>query len=127
MIDSVSTRICLQGNNYLVNSPLDDKSASTGRHQLLENFFKITRNLFESPLNGFVFPLVKHLYKFFDRLSRLDQIFASLNKRITLLGEVVILFKSFLIDMGEFLQAFVDCMKLLDELIPIYPLVSRGR
>jgi hypothetical protein len=66
MIGIVSTRICLQENTHLVNPPLDDKSASTGRDKLLENFFKITRNLFESPLNSFVFPLVKHLYKFLN-------------------------------------------------------------
>lgn len=53
-------------NSDLVDVTLNDKSASTSRHQLSENLFKIARNLFESPFNGLIFSLVKHLHEFFN-------------------------------------------------------------
>lgn len=105
-----------RATSYLVNTPLDNETPSSSRDQLLKNLFKVTGNLFECALDGFIFPLIEHFHKLLDGLGRLVQLFTSLEQLITLLSEIVVLFESFLVDMRKLLETLVNCMQLLDEL-----------
>jgi hypothetical protein len=101
----------------LVDPTLYDKTTATSGYQLLEDLLEVLGNLLKSPFDGFILTLVQDIHELCDRVCRVFKVRSSLNKLVSLLGEVVVLFESFLVHMRELLQAFIHRVQLLDKLI----------
>ena len=115
-LNELQIRSIINGT-HLIDTPLDYQPTSTSRYQLLEDLLKVLRDLLECALNCFVLALIKNFYELLDRLRRLVKIFATLDELVALLGEVVVLFERFLVDMRELLEPLVHGMQLLHELL----------
>ena len=80
-----------------IHLTLNDQSTTTGRDETLKDVRKLARHLFEGPFDGLVFTLIEDIDEFDDgRLGRI-QFASSLDERVPLFGEVVILFKGLLV------------------------------
>lgn len=53
----------------LINSSLNNESASASWDKLLEDLFEVAGDLFERSLDSFIFALIKYLHQLFDRLG----------------------------------------------------------
>ena len=94
----------------LIDSSLDDETSAARWDELLKHFFEVAGNLLEGSFDRFILPLIQDFNKFFDRLGGLVQVFSTLEKLIPLFCEVIVLFESLLVDVGEFLETLVDVM-----------------
>jgi hypothetical protein len=83
---------------YLVYSFLNDEPPSACRNEGLEDFRKVLRHLFESALDRFVLALIQNSNEFLDGGGRLLELLSSVEKFVALLGEVVVLLESLLVD-----------------------------
>ena len=88
----------------------------SSRYERLKHLLKVFRDLFERPLDRFVFPLIKRLDELLDRFGRRVELSSPFEQFVSLFGEVVVLLKRLLVDVGEFLEAVVDLVQLLYEL-----------
>ena len=94
----------------LVNPSLNDQPPPSCRNKPLKYLLEILRNLLEGTLNRFVLALVEHLHQLIDRFCRFLKLFTTLPELVALFREVVVLFESLLVDVGEFLETLVDVM-----------------
>ncbi len=94
----------MNGTNLIsINLLLDHQLPPTSWNESLKHFLKVSRNLLKSPLDSFVFSLIKGFNQLFDTRRRTIQLFSTFQQFITLSREIVVLLKGFLVDMSEFL------------------------
>ena len=101
---------------YLVNFSLDNQPPAASGNKFFEHFLEVFRYLFEGPFNRFILALIQHLDEFLNRLCRRVEVLSTLDKLISLLSEVIVLFKGLLVDMRKLLEAVVDSLQLLNQL-----------
>lgn len=95
---------------------LYDQSSLPSRNKRFKHLFKVTRDLLERPFNSLVFPLIERFNEFLYTLRRSVQLASPSEKLVSLLGEVIVLFKRLLVDVSELLQSFVDLVQAFDKL-----------
>lgn len=95
---------------------LDDEPPTTGRHEPLEDVGKLARDLLEGAFDGLVLALVEDVDELDDGLLRRVQLGPSLDQRVPLLGEVVVLLKGLLVHVSVLLQAIVHLVKSFHDL-----------
>lgn len=105
---TVSSTIC---------AALDNETAVTGRYKLSKDGGKLLGYLLEGTLNGFILSAIEMFNELFNRPLRGSEFFSSLHQLILLCGEVVVLFKSLLVDMLVLLQCFVDLLEFGRDLL----------
>ncbi len=103
-------------NTDLINPSLNNEATATSRNKLLEHFFKVLSYLLECSLNSLILALIKGFDQFLDRFGRFVEVFSPLNQLVALFSKVVVLLKSFLVDVGELFEAFIDSVQLLHQL-----------
>jgi hypothetical protein len=83
---------------------------------LLEDFSKGCGDLFECTGNGLVLALVKNVDEILNGFTRRVQFGTTFCEGAALAGEVLVLFKRLLVDVGEALERLVGLGKLLRDL-----------
>jgi hypothetical protein len=81
-----------------------------------EDFGEGFGDLFEGALDSFVFALVEDVDEVFDGFAAAVELFLPGRQLVSLFREIFVLFEGFLVDVGVFLQGFVDFGKTLGSL-----------
>lgn len=63
----------------MVQAFLHDEAPTAEWYELLEDFFKVLRDLLEGELDGLILALVEYFDELADRLRRLFELFAALD------------------------------------------------
>jgi hypothetical protein len=81
-----------------ISSSLYNQTTFASWHQFLKDGCKFARHLLEGSFNGLIFALIQMIDQLLDRLLRGIQLCSTLDQGLPLLGKIVVLFKSLLID-----------------------------
>ena len=95
---------------------LDNETTGSGGDEFFKDFGKVFRDLFECAFDGFIFALVEDFDEFADGFLGGFEFFATGGEGFALFGEVVELFKGFLVDAAEFLERFLHFVEPFQEL-----------
>lgn len=103
--------------NKPISFGLHDQLPPSTRNKLFKYFFKVFTDLLKRPFDSFIFTLIKSFNEFLNTLGGCIEFTTSFQEVVSFFGEIGILLKSFLVDVGEFLERFLHFMQFLDYLV----------
>lgn len=95
----------------LIRFALDYETTATSGHETLEDGGKFLGDLLEGSFNSFILALIKNFHEFLDGGLGIVQFLAAFCKGVTLRGEAVVLFESFLVDVLILFEGFRDLLE----------------